>query len=94
MIGLLAAEFAKLLKRKLALNFADIFAHPVVVALAHCTLQTNEIWLGHNGKCKMKKLKCKIIKKSLCDSLYFYILLCHFAFLFLIFAFLQADGRN
>ena len=45
---ILFTPFAKFLERDLALHFADVFARPVVVALADRALQTNKIGLGHS----------------------------------------------
>ncbi len=42
-----------------AIHFADVFARPVVVALAHGALETDKIWLGHNfiliNRARLKK---------------------------------------
>lgn len=46
--GLLFAPFAVFLKLDFALYFADIFAGPVVEALAFSALKPDEIWLWHN----------------------------------------------
>ncbi len=44
------APFAILLERDFALHPPDILARPVIKSLANRTLETDEIWLGHERK--------------------------------------------
>ena len=46
--GVLFAPFAEFFQSDLALHLADVFARPVVVALADRALEADEIGLGHN----------------------------------------------
>jgi len=51
--GMLLAPLAKFFYLNFALNFALVFARPIIDALAIFALKFNEIILGHNNKCKM-----------------------------------------
>ena len=50
MRGMLTAPPAVFFQLNLPLHFADVFAGPVIVALADAALETDEIGLGHKRK--------------------------------------------
>ena len=54
----LAAPFAEFFQRDFPLHFADVFSRPIVIAFAYGTLETDEVWLGHNKR-KFKDVNIK-----------------------------------
>lgn len=55
MRGVFFAPFAVFFERQFPLHIADVFMRPVIIPLAHRTLESDEIWLGHDWTARRKE---------------------------------------